>query len=146
MGLESVGENFDINFVMKEFPIRQTIHTFVNKLRPTGLLIDKKQKHKCQAFTEEKLNDTGAKLEHTPRKSAKCLAQEIGVLKSSARTTTKLLKLRSSKKTAIHALQLCDPASRIHFCRWFLQSVVEGEIDLKLTFFLDEGWFHLQDT
>jgi hypothetical protein len=26
----------------------------------------------------------------------------------------------------------------------FLQSVVEGEIDLQLTFFSDEAWFHLQ--
>jgi hypothetical protein len=27
---------------------------------------------------------------------------------------------------------------------WFLQSVVEGEIDRQLTFFSDEAWFHLQ--
>jgi hypothetical protein len=42
------------------------------------LLIDKKQKHK----------HIGARLEHTPRKSMKCLAQETGVSKSSARTAT----------------------------------------------------------
>jgi hypothetical protein len=37
--LESVGENFDVNFIM-------TIHNLVNKLRTAGLFIDKKQKHK----------------------------------------------------------------------------------------------------
>jgi hypothetical protein len=38
-----------------------------------------KQKHKRQMLTEEKLDDTGARLEHTPRKSLKLLAQETGV-------------------------------------------------------------------
>jgi hypothetical protein len=44
----------------------------------------------------------------------------------------------------MHALQQRDPASRIHFCSWLLQSVIEGEIDLQLTFFSEEAWFHLQ--
>jgi hypothetical protein len=37
----------------------------VNKLKITGLLIDRKQKHKRRMLTE-KLDDTGAGLEHTP--------------------------------------------------------------------------------
>jgi sulfur relay (sulfurtransferase) complex TusBCD TusD component (DsrE family) len=41
-------------------------------------------------------------------------------------------------------LQPLNPAGRVHFCNWFLQSVVEGEIDSQLTFFPDEAWFHLQ--
>jgi hypothetical protein len=49
-------------------PSRQTIHNLVNKLRTMGLLIDKKQKHKCQVLTEEKFDDIGARLEHTPKK------------------------------------------------------------------------------
>jgi hypothetical protein len=55
-----------------------------------------------------------------------------------------LLKLRPYKTTVIHALQPCNPDSRIHFCSWFLQSVIEGEIDPQLTFFSDEAQFHLQ--
>jgi hypothetical protein len=39
--LESVGENFDLNFVMKRVSSRQTIRNLVNKLRPMELLIDK---------------------------------------------------------------------------------------------------------
>jgi hypothetical protein len=42
-----------------------------------------------------------------------------------------LLKPRPYK-TAIHALQPRDTTSRVHFCSWFLQSVVESEIDPKL--------------
>jgi hypothetical protein len=69
-----------------------------------GLLIDKKQKHKCQVFTEEKLDDTGTRPEHTPRKSLKHLAQETGASKSSTRMTMQLLKLRPYKAKVIHAL------------------------------------------
>jgi hypothetical protein len=107
--LGSVSENF----MMKEF--QQTIHSLVNKLRLMGLLIDKKQKHKCRVLAE-KLNVTGARLERTPRKSRKHLAQETEVSKSSgARRTTQLLKLRPYKTTAIHTLQPRDPSSRVHF-------------------------------
>jgi hypothetical protein len=56
-----------------------------------GLLIEKKQKHKRPVLTE-KLDDIGARLEHTPRKSLKRLAQETEVSKSSVRMETQLLK------------------------------------------------------
>jgi hypothetical protein len=121
---------------------RQIVHNMVNKLWVTGLLMDKKQKHKCRLLTEEKFDDIWARLEHTHRKSLKHLAQETGVSKSSARRATQLLKVRPYKRTVIHALQPLDPASRIHFCSWFLQSIFNGEIDLQLTFFCDETWFH----
>jgi hypothetical protein len=65
----------------------------VNKLRTMGLLTDKEQKHKCRVLTEEKLEAIRAR----PRKSLKCLAQETGVSKPSARTATQLLKLRPYK-------------------------------------------------
>jgi hypothetical protein len=62
--LESVGENFDVNFVMKEFPADTTIHNLLNKLRSTGLLTYKKQKHMRRMLTEEKSDDIGARLAH----------------------------------------------------------------------------------
>jgi hypothetical protein len=62
-------------------PSRKTIHSLVNELRSTGILIDKKQKHKCRVFTEEKLDDIGARFEHAPRKSLKRLAQETKLKK-----------------------------------------------------------------
>jgi hypothetical protein len=54
---------------MKTFPIDKKFTVLVNELRSTGLLIDKKQKHKPQVLTEEKVDGIGARLEHTPRKS-----------------------------------------------------------------------------
>jgi hypothetical protein len=48
-------------------------------------------------LTEEKLDDIWARLEHTPRKSLKRLAQETGVSKSNARMATQLLKPSSGR-------------------------------------------------
>jgi hypothetical protein len=93
--LESVGENFDVKFMRKRVPIGRTIHNLVNKRRITGLLIDKKRKHKRRVLTDDTLDDIGATLEHTPRKSLQHLAQEAGMSKWSkccARTATHLLK------------------------------------------------------
>jgi hypothetical protein len=83
---------FRLKYHDERVPSRQTMHNLVNKLRTTGLLIDKKQKHERRVFTEEKLDDTGARLEHTLRKSLKRVGQETGASKSTARTATQLLK------------------------------------------------------
>jgi hypothetical protein len=82
---------FRRNFRDESVSSRQTIHNLMNKLRTMALVIDKKQKHKRWVLIE-KLDDIGDRLEHTPRKSLKHLAQETGVSKSSARTATQLLK------------------------------------------------------
>jgi hypothetical protein len=141
---ESTGKcwrKFRRKFRDETVPSRQTIHNLVNKLR-TELLRGKKTEHKGRMLTE-KLDDIGARLEHTPRKSLKRLAQDNGASKSSARTAKQLPKLRPYKTTVIHALQPRDSASRVHFCSWFLQSVVEGEIHSQWSFLSDETWFHL---
>jgi hypothetical protein len=85
----SVGKcrrKFLLKFLDESVPSRQTIQNLVNKLRTTGLLTDKKTKHKRRMLNEEKLDDTGARLEHTrtPGKSLKRLAQEIVVSKHRA--------------------------------------------------------------
>jgi hypothetical protein len=74
----------------------------VNKLRSTGLLIYNKRKHKRRVLTEEKSDDIGARLEHTPRKSLKRLAQGTGVSRSSGEMATHVLKLRPYKTPVIH--------------------------------------------
>jgi hypothetical protein len=89
-------------------------------LRTTGLLTDKKQKHKRQVLTEEKLDDIGARLERTLRNSLKRLAQDTGVSKSGARMATQLLKLRPFKIAQIHT---CLAALRSSYQGSFLQLV-----------------------
>jgi transposase len=45
---------FRRKFRDERVPSRQTIHDLVNKLRTTGILTDKKTKHKRRVLTEEK--------------------------------------------------------------------------------------------
>jgi transposase len=58
---------------------RQTIHNLVNKLRTTGLLVDKERKYNRRFLSEEKLDVIGVRLELTLRKSFNRLAQETEV-------------------------------------------------------------------
>jgi hypothetical protein len=83
---------FRRKFRDERVPSRHTTCNLANTLRTTGLLIDKKQKHKRLVLTEEKLDELGARFEHTPRKSMKRLSEETVVTKSSSRTATQLLK------------------------------------------------------
>jgi hypothetical protein len=57
---------------------------------------------------------------------------------------TQLLKARPYKTAVIHALQPRNLDSRVNFCNWFLHAVIKGEINLQLTLFSDEAWFHLE--
>jgi hypothetical protein len=99
---ESVGtvrRRFRDQFPDSAVPNRSCVHKIVNNLRETGSLRDKRNELKRQVLTEEKLDDIGARLENSPRKSLKRLAQEAGVSKSSARNATKLLILKPYKCT-----------------------------------------------
>jgi hypothetical protein len=76
--------------------------------------------------------------------SAQCPAQSVWSVTVERKKETQLLQLKPYKTMVIHALQLRNPASRVHFCCWFLKCVTEDEIDRQLTFFSDEAWFGLQ--
>jgi hypothetical protein len=52
-------------------PTRYKFHNLATKLGIAGVLIDKKTKHKHRVLTEEKLDDIGLGLKHTPRKPLK---------------------------------------------------------------------------
>jgi hypothetical protein len=94
----------------------------------------------------EKLDDIVARLEHIPRKSLKRLAQEVEYQSLVQQGQHNCWSLDPIKQTAIHALQQHDPASWVHFYSWFLQSVVEGEIDLQLAFFSMKRGYTCRDT
>jgi hypothetical protein len=63
-------------------------------MKTMGSLPDKKLDRKQTVLTAETLDDVGARLETSPRKSLKQPAQETGVLITYAQRATKLLKLR----------------------------------------------------
>ncbi|KAJ4452094.1 hypothetical protein ANN_03610 [Periplaneta americana] len=74
--------------------LSSTIHDFVNKVRRTGSFWNKKHVQQRRVLTEEKFDDVGARLEHSPHKSLRRLAQEVNISKTSALLATKLLKLK----------------------------------------------------
>jgi hypothetical protein len=55
-------------------------HRIVNKLKCIGLLLDQRRaKLKCCMLTEEKMEGVSVRLEYSPQKSFRCLAQETRV-------------------------------------------------------------------
>ncbi|PNF32980.1 hypothetical protein B7P43_G16572, partial [Cryptotermes secundus] len=86
-----------LKFCHARVPNRQTIHNLVNRLETMGLLIDNEM--------------TYVRLEHTPRKSLKCLARETGVSTPSARMAPQLLKLRPCKTAAIRSARSSQQGS-----------------------------------
>jgi hypothetical protein len=84
---------FQHKFPGEPVPGRQNIHYLVNKLKTKVSLLNKKPDRKWTVLTEEILDNTGARLQTSARKSLKLLAQETEVSITSARRATKLLKL-----------------------------------------------------
>jgi hypothetical protein len=115
----------------------------VEKVRSTGSFLDKKYTRQNAVLTKETPDRTGARLEHSPRKSLARLAQQAQVLKTTAWRATKNLHLRPYKITQVQVTEEGDYGRRTHFCNWFLQTVHDDILDQKLTFFNDEAWFHL---
>jgi hypothetical protein len=51
---------FRSKFRDERVPSRQTVHNLVNKLRSTGLSVDKKHKHKRRVLSEEEVGSRGS--------------------------------------------------------------------------------------
>ena len=65
---------------------RVRVRLLVNKFRETGSILDKKKKKnvKRRVLTEQKLEEIGERLENSPQKSLRRLAQETDNSKASA--------------------------------------------------------------
>jgi hypothetical protein len=60
-------------------PSTTDIHKLIKNVRSTRSLLDKKLAKICSVLTEERLDEIGARLEHTPWKSLRRLAQETDI-------------------------------------------------------------------
>jgi hypothetical protein len=70
--------------------------------------------------------DIEGRLQISPQKSLRHLAQETGVSLGSPFTATKLIKFRLYKITVVPELKQPDYAAKIRFCNWLLQNVHNG--------------------
>ena len=75
-------------------PYLSTIRRQAKIFKETGYVKNKKVNGRRHVLTEETLDETGDRLEHTLQKSLKRLLQETGASVSSLQRATKLLKLR----------------------------------------------------
>ena len=60
-------------------PSREAVRLLVNKSRETGSILDKKRNVKRRVLTEHKLEEIGERLENSPQKSLRHLAQETDI-------------------------------------------------------------------
>ncbi|PSN57363.1 hypothetical protein C0J52_02895 [Blattella germanica] len=69
-------------------PDRTTICRLFKKFNETGSVANKKPRVNKRVLTEEKLDEIAFRLEISPRKSLRRLAQEVGVSKTSVQHAT----------------------------------------------------------
>jgi transposase len=96
-------------------PASSTILRLVKKVRSTGSFLDKKYTRQNAVLTDETLDEIGARLEHSPRKSLTRLAQQAQVSKTTVWRATKNLHLRPYKITQVQVIEEGDYGRRTHF-------------------------------
>ena len=69
-------------------PNPSTIRRQAKRFKETSSIINRKVNRQRYVLTEETLDETGERSEHTPPKSRKCLSQETGVSVSSVQRAT----------------------------------------------------------
>ena len=70
------------NYPGVRVPSRVAVRLFVNKFREKGSILDKKRNVKRSVLTEQKLEGIGKRLENSPQKSLRRLAQETDISKA----------------------------------------------------------------
>jgi hypothetical protein len=115
---------------------KATIHTIVTK---NNVL-----RHRCwtrrnlekDLSTEEKLHDSGTRLQASPKKPLRLLSLQCRLEKGTAHVGTKLLKLRPYRTTVVHSLLPQDCKTIIRYCSWIQESVFNGPLSQNLRFVL----------
>ena len=102
-----VVRRFQANYPGVRVPSREAVRLLVNKLRETGSILDKKRIVKRRVLTKQKLEEIGGRLENSPLKSLRRLAQETDISRASAWKATKLEYTRVARSKywpRLHAL------------------------------------------
>ena len=96
----TVVTNFRQSFPDSPQPSKAMIYNYlVKKFLTTGSVLDKKRTYVKGVLTEEMLDEIGHRLERSPTKSSRRIAQQVEVSLSSVIRGTKLLKLEPFLRT-----------------------------------------------
>jgi hypothetical protein len=96
-------------------PAQPYVKQLIRKWHSTGSMPDKKKERKRSVLTEEKLTDIQARLQLSPRKSLRRLAQETNVAYTAAHRATKLLGFWPYRIQEVHRIKHTDFNLRITF-------------------------------
>jgi hypothetical protein len=97
--INRVKRRFRRRYPCVRIPASSTILRLVKKVHSTGSFLYKKYTRQNAVLTEETLDEIGARLENSPRKSLARLAQQAQGSKTTAWRATKNVYLRPYKKT-----------------------------------------------
>jgi hypothetical protein len=78
---------FRLKFPEAPVPSQPYVNQLIRRRHITGSVLDKKKERKRSVLTEEKLTDIQARLQLSPRKSLRMLAQETDAAYTTARAT-----------------------------------------------------------
>ena len=93
MSCSETRRKFRVKFPWGPVPNPSTIRRQAKRFKETGSVRNRKVNRRRHVLTEETLDETGERLEHTLQKSLKRLSQKTGVSVSSVLRATTLLKL-----------------------------------------------------
>ena len=74
---------FQANYPGVHVPSREAVRLLVNKFRETGSILNKKRNVKRHVLTGQNLEEIGERLENSPQKALRRLAQETDISKAS---------------------------------------------------------------
>lgn len=118
------------------------IQKVIRKFRETGSVSRKPGSGPPTKRTAEVIQDVEQRMQQSPRKPIRRLAQEIGLSYGACQKIVKKdLHMFPYKITAMQQLLPRDFRIRLNYCQWFLNNFNDDILDRS--FFSDEGWFHL---
>jgi transposase len=143
---QNVQQKFAQQFPDAKVPHHNAVRNLINKFRETGSVQDAPRSGR-PSTSEETVLDIQDRMLPSPSKSVRRLSQQAHVSKSTAyRILRTKLKLHPYRMSVVHQLKETDHQSRVDYCTWFQNFLVEkGEEILHVTFFTDEAWFHLSE-
>ena len=107
----------------------------MKQFRETGCVKVKKHMRQPSVVTPEKVDEVQDRMEASPKKYLRLLAQQAHCSYFSARKTVKTLKLYPYKIHGVHQLLEPDKEKRIADCEWFQRMVREQDNGLDVIFF-----------
>lgn len=121
----------------------QHMNRLVNLFDATGSVEKRKSTGRKTILNVERLDDIRDRLQISPQKSLRHLAQQTGLSRSTChKAVRRELHYHPYKVSVVQQILPADHEKRVNFCRWFNAHQRADEI-LDLSFYTDEAWFHL---